>query len=762
MGTSLVIVESPAKAKTIKKYLGSGFSVMASVGHVIDLPVRELGVDIEHDFEPKYVVIRGKSKVLKQITDAARKADAVYLAPDPDREGEAIAWHIAERIRKGTKRGKGKDAGPAVHRAKFNEITKGAVQEAIAHPGDLDRHLFEAQQARRVLDRLVGYKLSPLLWDKVRRGLSAGRVQSVAVRIVCEREDEIEAFESKEYWSIVAHLEGSKPPIFDAKLAKIDGKDVAIGDERAATDIVEELKEQSFTLAAIERKERRRHPAPPFITSKLQQEAARKLGFAAKRTMGLAQMLYEGVEIGDEGAVGLITYMRTDSTRVADVAIDAVREVIRDRYGAESLPSKPNTYKSKKGAQEAHEAIRPTNMAYPPERVKEYLPRDAFRLYELIWQRFVASQMTPALFDQTAFDIEAGRFRFRATGQVMRFPGFIAVYMEGTDDEAGADEEENPSLPDLAEGERLALRELEPNQHFTQPPPRFTEASLVKELEEKGIGRPSTYASIMSTIQDKGYVQKVEKRFHPSELGRLVTGLLVKNFPRILDVGFTAQMEQELDEIEEGRRGWVETLAAFYGPFEETLAKAKKQMRDVKRQTIETDIVCEKCGQKMVIKWGRHGEFLACSGYPECRNTKEFTRNEEGAIVVQEAPQTDEVCDACGSPMVVRRGRYGEFLACSRYPECKATRSISTGVKCPECSEGELVQKQTRRGKPFYGCNRYPTCKYATWDKPVEGPCPTCGFPILVERVSKRTGVTTISCPQKGCGFRKKGESSED
>lgn len=751
MDNALVIVESPAKAKTIKKYLGKGFSVLASIGHIIDLPERELGVDVENGFEPKYAVIRGKSKVLKQITDASKKAKYVYLATDPDREGEAIAWHIAEQIRKST-RSKTSEV-PNIHRAMFNEITASAIRNAIEQPVELDRKLFEAQQARRILDRLVGYKISPILWEKVRRGLSAGRVQSVAVRIVCERETEIEAFVSKEYWSIVAKLEGSLPPPFEAKLIKVDSKNAEISNGDVAQQIVNKLEGEVFRLSRIKKSERRRKPAPPFITSKLQQEAARKLGFTAKRTMGLAQMLYEGVEIGDEGLIGLITYMRTDSTRVADVALSAARDYIRDRYGPDSLPGSAVRYESKRGAQDAHEAIRPTSFLHPPEKVEPYLDRDGFRLYELIWKRFIASQMKPAVYDQTSFDIEAGKYLLRATGQVLRFPGFMAVYLEGEDEEREKDEEENPTLPDLKEGEMLSLHSITPHQHFTQPPPRFTEASLVKELEEKGIGRPSTYASIMSVIQDKGYVRKFEKRFFPTELGRLVNTLLVSSFPNILDVGFTAQMEGELDDVEEGRRAWTDALNDFYVPFEKALGEAKHKMRDVKRQQVVTDIACEKCGNPMVIKWGKHGEFLACSSYPDCKTTKEFTRSEDGAIKIQEAEVSKEICDKCSSPMIIRSGRYGAFLACSRYPECKNTRSIGTGVSCPECG-GSLVQKTSRRGKIFFGCDRYPNCKFALWDKPRQGPCPLCGSPILVEKLSRRSGEVSIACPNKECSYR--------
>lgn len=752
MTQGLVVVESPAKARTIKKYLGKNFQVLASIGHIKDLPKKEIGVDVEKDFAPTYVAIKGKSKVLKQIKDASKKADAIYLAPDPDREGEAIAWHIAQEIEKSFKKEKEK---PEVHRVLFNEITKKAINKAIENPTSIDQNLVDAQQARRILDRLVGYKISPILWEKVRRGLSAGRVQSVAVRIICEREDQIAAFESKEYWSIVTHLKGSKEPEFEAKLVKIDKKDFEISNESKASGIVDELKKQTFVLSKVTKSERKRNPSPPFITSKLQQEAARKLGFSAKKTMILAQMLYEGVELGGSGPVGLITYMRTDSTRISNDAIADVRGFIKSRYGEDLLPEKPVFYKSKKGAQDAHEAIRPTSMEYPPEELENFLDRDALRLYDLIWKRFVASQMKPALFDQTVFDVTAGRFGLRATGSIMKFPGFISVYMEGEDEEKERDEEENPSLPDLNENEMLRLINVDPNQHFTQPPPRFTEASLVKELEEKGIGRPSTYASILSVIQDKQYVDKFEKRFRPTDLGKLVNNLLVTSFPGILDISFTAEMERELDQIEDGELKWVEALKNFYAPFEKALGSAKEKMRDVKRQQIETEIKCEKCGRVMVIKWGRHGEFLACSGYPDCRNTKEFKRSEEGEIKIQKQDTTDEVCEKCGSRMVIKRGRFGPFLACSRYPECKFTKPITTGIKCPECGEGELAQKRSKRGKTFYGCTNYPNCKFATWDKPVAEKCPECGSPILVEKYSKKLGHVVISCPNKDCKYKK-------
>ncbi|MBI2341942.1 MAG: type I DNA topoisomerase, partial [Deltaproteobacteria bacterium] len=546
---------------------GSGFQVKASVGHVKDLPVSKLGVDVENHFEPTYQIIKGKKKILDEIFAAAKGSGSVYLATDPDREGEAIAWHLAEEIK-----GKYKKKSPEIHRVLFHEITPKAVKEAIAKPLKLDKKLFEAQQARRILDRLVGYKISPILWNKVQRGLSAGRVQSVAVRIICEREAAIKAFVPKEYWSIIANLEGSREPVFEAKLIESEGRKIDIGNKGDAQRAVKSLEKADFILSKITKQERKRHPVPPFTTSKLQQEAARKLGFSAKKTMMFAQQLYEGMEIGDDGIVGLITYMRTDSVRVSDSAVQEVRNYIAEKYGSETLPEQPNYYKNKKGAQDAHEAVRPTNINYPPEYVKSFLDKDQFRLYELIWKRFAASQMNSAVYDQTIFDINADKFLLRATGQVMKFAGFMSVYLEGIDEEAEKDEEENPTLPLLAEGEQLKLHSLAPNQHFTQPPPRFTEASLVKELEEQGIGRPSTYASIMSTIQEKDYVKKEQGKFFPTRLGDIVNELLVQNFPEILDIKFTAQMEEELDEVEEGNRKWNSALDDFYGPFSKTLA----------------------------------------------------------------------------------------------------------------------------------------------------------------------------------------------
>ncbi|MBI4365636.1 MAG: type I DNA topoisomerase [Deltaproteobacteria bacterium] len=778
MAKALVIVESPTKANTIKKYLGAGYQVKASVGHIKDLPTRTFGVDIKKDFTPTYELIKGKKKVVDDILAAAEKASAIFLAPDPDREGEAIAWHIAETIRDAarTKRKTAKaaaapkgskkrtiakktaaaDGAPTIHRVLFHEITAPAVKAALAKPVALDANLYEAQQARRILDRIVGYQISPLLWDKVRRGLSAGRVQSVALRILCEREAAIRAFVPVEYWSIVGRFEGSLPPAFEGKLIEWAGKKPELGDAEASQAVVTVLGGARYTLQKVTKQERRRNPAPPFITSKLQQEAARKLGFSAKKTMMLAQRLYEGVDLGQEGPVGLITYMRTDSVRVAESAVQAVRDRIAERYGATFIPENPNIYRNKKGAQDAHEAIRPTLLDHPPDRVQSFLERDAFRLYELIWKRFVASQMVPAVFDQTSFDIAALRESqslgvFRATGSVMKFQGFMAVYLEDVDDAAEKDEEENPQLPDLAEGTALACHDVAPHQHFTQPPPRFSEASLVKELEEQGIGRPSTYAAILSTLQEKEYARKENARFTPTQLGEIVNDLLVGSFPDIIDVKFTAQMEEELDEVEEGKRKWIAALRDFYRPFARTLEKAKIHMRDVKRQEIPTDHVCEKCGSPMVIKWGRHGEFLACSAYPECKSTKEF-RRENDRIVPIAQETTDEVCPACGAPMLVKRGRFGRFLACSKYPECKTTKGISIGVQCPTCG-GPLVEKRSRRGKAFYSCGNYPTCTYAIWDRPIPQACPQCRHPFLLQKYSKKSG-PSLQCPNKDCGYR--------
>jgi len=754
--TALVVVESPAKANTIKKYLGSGYLVKASVGHVKDLPRKTMGIDIANDFAPEYEVIEGKRKVLAEIKSAAKRAQRVLLAPDPDREGEAIAWHIAEELR---------PSNPNIQRVLFNEITKKAVNEAIQHPLELDIKKYESQQARRILDRLVGYQISPVLWAKVKRGLSAGRVQSVAVRLVAEREAEIRAFTPEEYWTIDAEVEGSVPPPFTTRVVKLDGQKPQMTNEGEARAIVDMVQAAQLKVASVEKKERRKNPPPPFITSKLQQDASSKLRFSPKRTMGLAQRLYEGIELGEEGPVGLITYMRTDSTRLSDDAITDVRSYIAGRYGGDRVPAEPNVYKTKKSAQDAHEAIRPTSTRFDPDTVRKLMlltpgTRDAreiedlVKLYTLIWNRFVACQMIPAVFDQTAIDIEAGRVMLRASGQVIKVPGFLEVYAETVED-AQSEDESTGNLPDVKEGESLRLLEAKPEQHFTQPPPRFSEATLVKELEEKGIGRPSTYAAILSTIQERGYVEKKEARLYPTELGVMVNGLLVKSFPEIVSTDFTAQMEERLDEVEEGRQEWVRLLQDFYVPFEKDLEKAKIEMRDVKREETPTEHNCEKCGKTMVIKWGRNGHFLACSGYPECRNTKEYVRAADGSItVVATTRETDEKCPTCGSPMIIRRGRFGEFMACSKYPECKTTAPITIGVMCPkEGCGGYLTEKRSRRGKVFFGCANYSKtkCDFVSWDRPVPRPCPQCSAPFVVEKVSK-SGVR-LRCLKEGCGW---------
>jgi DNA topoisomerase-1 len=762
---SLVIVESPAKAKTIKKYLGAGYIVKASVGHVKDLPKKTMGIDIEHGFAPEYVVIDGKKKVLAEIKDAAALVGRVLLAPDPDREGEAIAWHIAEEVR---------SANPNIQRVLFNEITKKAIQEAIGKPMALDVKKFESQQARRILDRLVGYQISPVLWTKVKRGLSAGRVQSVAVRLVAEREQEITAFRPEEYWTVEALVEGPTPPPFTSKVAKLDGKKIELVHEGQAREAVDIVKAAELRVAAVERKERRKNPPPPFITSKLQQEASSKLRYSPKRTMGLAQRLYEGVEMGEEGPVGLITYMRTDSTRISDDALGEARAFIGDRYGARFLPAEPVIYKTKKGAQDAHEAIRPTSLKYDPEMVRALWaagggggrdPRetdDLLKLYTLIWNRFVACQMVAAVFDQTAIDIAAGRVELRASGQVMKFAGFLEVYAETVEDAANEDET-GAALPDVKEGDPIRLLEMKPEQHFTQPPPRFSEATLVKELEEKGIGRPSTYAAILSTVQDRGYVEKREGRLHPTELGVMVNGLLVKSFPAIVSTDFTAQMEEQLDRVEDGQADWVKLLEGFYAPFKIDLEKAKVEMRDLKREEEATDQVCEKCGKPMVIKWGRNGHFLACSGYPECRNTKEYTRNADGTLkVVATTRPSDQICTTCGAPMVVKRGRFGEFLACSRYPDCKTTSPLSLGVTCPkpDCG-GYLTEKRSKRGKVFFGCSSYSKtkCDFVSWDRPIPEPCPKCGAKFVVKKISKSG--SRIRCLNEECGYSADGDQPE-
>ncbi len=770
-GPSLVIVESSAKAKTIKKYLGRAFDVLASVGHVKDLPKSKMGVDIEKGFTPQYDVIKGKAKVLSEIKRAARGASRVFLATDPDREGEAIAWHLSEEI--------GAPGGDArVRRVLFNEITKNAILKAIDQPIDLDRRKFDSQQARRILDRLVGYQISPILWKKVRRGLSAGRVQSVAVRLVVEREREIEAFNPVEYWSLDADLAARLPPEFTAKLSKIDGQKADLKEGETTKALAADVEKARFVVETVDRKERRRNPPPPFTTAKLQQEAANRLGFTAKKTMTLAQKLYEGIELGDE-TVGLITYMRTDSVRLSSEAVDAARVHIAERYGKDHLPEAPNVYKTKaKSAQEAHEAVRPTNLEWTPDRVAPFFDqmgeRDMYRLYELIWNRFVACQMVPAVYDQTAADISAGRATFRATGSILKFPGYLAVYgAKPPEEEAGAEEEkkddaeaekknEERQLPPLEAGDELRLVQLHPEQHFTQPPPRYNESSLVKEMEQRGIGRPSTYAAILETIQDKAYVEKIEKNFKPTHLGTLVTDELVRAFPREMDVAFTAGMEEKLDEVEEGNARWQTVLSEFYDTFKDDLAKADEQMRNVKAQAIETEITCEKCGErKLVIKWGRNGEFLACPGYPECRNTMNF-RREDGKIVPEKEEEipVDEKCPTCAAAMVMKRGRFGRFLACTRYPECKGTKPLSIGVTCPKACGGYISEKRSRRGRTFYGCSSYPNCDFVAWDRPRNEPCPKCASVYLLDKYSKKTG-PFVACPNKECDYRREAPQAQ-
>jgi DNA topoisomerase-1 len=742
----LVIVESPAKAKTIEKILGKGYTVKASVGHVRDLPPKRLGVDLQASFAPEYIVIRGKAKVLEELRASAKRAGKIYLAPDPDREGEAIAWHIAQELD-----GKKQDA---IYRVLFNEITPRAITAAMRNPGRIDEHKVNAQQARRILDRLVGYQISPLLWRKVRRGLSAGRVQSVALRLICDREKEIEAFVPQEYWTVTVVLEGDQPPSFEAQLAKIGGKKAEIQTAEVAQAIAAQLREAQFVVGDVKTRERRRQPSSPFITSRLQQEGANRLRFSARKTMTLAQGLYEGLTIGPDGVVGLITYMRTDSTRVSPDAQQETLQYIGTTFGQAYVPDKPNIYRSKKSAQDAHEAIRPTSALRVPDDLRSFLDRDHHALYQLIWARFVASQMRPAIFDVTTADIQAADFMLRASGSVLKFDGFLKVYAEEQPASRQGEEDEgnlNRPLPPLEPGQVLRVIEVKPEQHFTQPPPRYTEASLVAELERRGVGRPSTYATILSIIQDRDYVETKERKFYPTDLGRLISDLLVQHFPDVMDVEFTAAMEDLLDQVEEGRRPWVGVLREFYEPFEKNLQAASQRMPSIKDMVEPTTEVCEQCGKPMVIRLGRYGKFLACSGYPECKSTRPLKAedgqaNQVGAV-------TSDVCEQCGSPMVVRKGRYGEFLACSSYPTCKVAKPMRLGIACPtEGCTGDLVQRRTKRGRIFYGCNRYPDCQYTLWSKPVPVPCPNCQAPFLVEQGSARKG-KFLRCMRQGCGY---------
>ncbi|HSO18992.1 MAG TPA: type I DNA topoisomerase, partial [Desulfosarcina sp.] len=725
MSKPLVVVESPTKVRTIKKYLGSDYNVAATVGHIKDLPSKDLGIDIENDFTPHYRTIPGKAKVLSQLKSAAGDATEIYLAPDPDREGEAIAWHTAEVLKK---------KGRSFRRVLFHELTKRAILEAMQKAQDLNRDKYEAQQARRILDRLVGYQISPLLWRKVKGGLSAGRVQSVAVRIICDRERAIQAFVPVEYWSITANLKGTAPPAFSAKLVRKDGEKIEIPDEAAANAILKDLENASFSVDKIVKRTTRRNPLPPFITSKLQQESIRKLRFSAKKTMLVAQQLYEGIDLGPGEPEGLITSMRTDSTRIADEAAREALDLIEAQYGRDYANGRPRFFKNKNKAQDAHEAIRPTSVQHTPEKLKRYLSRDQLALYTLIWQRFVSSQMAQALIDQKTLSIAAGAYTFTASGSSVKFPGFLAVY-QSADDEAESSQKSQP-LPELEEKSPLDVLGIDPRQHFTQPPPRFSEASLVKELEENGIGRPSTYAAILSTIRDKGYVELVNRYFKPTELGFIVNDLLIDSFPEILDVEFTARLESDLDRVEQSEVEALTILNQFYGPFSRKLAEAGESMLSVKGVGMPTNLTCPLCKQNPLrIKMGRNGHFLACSGYPECTYSSDYERDEKGSIAPVAPVQseaTDKVCERCGKPMVIKRGRYGDFLACTGYPECKLTLSLnnganakSTGVACPEPGcDGEIVEKSSKRGKVFFGCNRYPKCAFATWDRPVATACP--------------------------------------
>ncbi|MCU0540021.1 MAG: type I DNA topoisomerase [Desulfobacterales bacterium] len=755
MGKPLVVVESPTKVRTLKKYLGSDYTVAATVGHIRDLPQKEMGIDVDNGFTPRYTIIPGKQRVIQELKKAAAGAEEIYLAPDPDREGEAIAWHAADILKK---------KGRRFHRILFHELTKEAIRKAMDRPQELDPHKFEAQQARRILDRLVGYQVSPLLWRKVKGGLSAGRVQSVALRIICERERAIQAFVPVEYWSITAHLAGDGPPPFTAKLVKRGREKLTIPDEAAANAIVAELNGRPFRVETVLKKTVRKNPAPPFTTSKLQQEAIRKLRFTAKKTMLIAQQLYEGIDLGPGEPVGLITYMRTDSTRIAAEAAEEARRLIQERFGSDYSLEKPRFFKNSKQAQDAHEAIRPTAVSHTPESVAPHLSPDQFALYQLIWQRFVASQMQEALIDQVSAAIGAGEYRFTAGGSAVKFPGFMALYRPEEENGDGNGEKPREQLPELREGQALSLQRLEPKQHFTQPPPRFSEASLVKELEENGIGRPSTYAAILSTIRDKGYVDLVRGYFRPSELGFIVNDLLVMSFPDVFDVEFTARMETHLDLVESDQLNSQEVLSQFYTPFRKDLDAAAEKMVSIKGVGFPTGLACPACGKRLHIKIGKNGHFLACSGYPACTHSSDYTRDEKGHIQPVTPPPeevTDKVCAKCGRPMVLKKGRYGDFLACSGFPECKNTQSLSAngagksiGVACPEAGcTGEIVEKSSKRGKVFYGCNRYPECSFASWDKPVARPCPACGAPFLVERTTKKSG-TVHSCLNPECRFK--------
>ena len=752
MAKPLIIVESPTKIKTLKKYVGKGYNVAASAGHIRDLPVKNLGIDVDDNFKAKYVNIKDKAKIISNLKKTAKDTEDVYLAPDPDREGEAIAFHIMDILKK---------KGRKFHRVLIHELTKKGITDALENTLEPDIQKYDAQQARRKLDRLVGYQISPLLWQKVQRGLSAGRVQSVAVKIICDREREIRQFDPEEYWTITSDLMSEAPPEFNAALTKINNKKAKISNEKEAMAIVSDLKQAQFIVDQIKKKTVKRNPLPPFITSKLQQDAINRLRFSAKKTMVVAQQLYEGIEIGTGGPEGLITYMRTDSTRIAPEAAEEALSLIARDYGAEYALKSPRSFKNKNKAQDAHEAIRPTSVENTPEKLKTYLSEEQFKLYDLIWKRFVASQMAQAQIDQKSILIKAtDKYLFSVSGSTVKFDGYMRLYAT----EEKTKDKDIQSLPPVEEGAVLSTQKINPKQHFTKPPPRFSEASLVKELEKNGIGRPSTYASILGVIQDKGYVELIKRYFIPSELGFIVNDLLVDSFPTLLDISFTAQMETNLDDVESGALQEIELLKKFYDDFKTTLDNAKDNMVSVKGVGVETGISCPLCSKSVNIKIGRNGHFLACTGYPDCAFTSNYLRDEKGNIsIVEKIADSEPVkdCPKCGEPMVQKDGRFGLFLACTGYPECKHTESVGqnsattdTGVPCPEKGcDGTIVEKKSKRGKLFFGCSNYPDCTFASWDKPVSRACPDCASPYLVEKETKRDG-KFVKCPVKGCGFK--------
>ncbi len=757
MSKTLVVVESPAKAKTIKKYLGNDFEVKASVGHIKDLPSKAekqakparsnkqspvVGVDVMDAFKPHYEIIPGKEKVIRELRDAAGKSSRVLLATDPDREGEAIAFHLSDELDVPMNR---------IFRVRFHELTEKTIKESVANPTRLDENKYNAQQTRRILDRIVGYQISPLLWDKVQYGLSAGRVQSVALRLVVDRQNQIDTFVPIEYWTVTARLGAKTPPVFDARLVEVAGKKAEIDNIRIARKLVEKSMKGPFLVDKVTKKERSRKPSPPFITSTLQQEASKKLRLSSNRTMRIAQQLYEGIELGSEGSVGLITYMRTDSPRISPEFAATARSYIEKKFGPQYVPKKPNVYQSKKSAQEAHEAIRPTSLELTPERVSKFLDKAQRDLYTLIWKRFLASQASAALFDMTSVSIKCQDLLFRVNGSILKFDGFMKIYETVQDvDEGDESEDKNDSdrrLPDMVVGEELKLEKIVPRQSFTQPPAAFTEASLIKELEDLGIGRPSTYAETISTIQRRKYVQLKDKKFRPTILGRIIAGLLVDGFPDLVNPKFTAEMESLLDLIEEGHASWTDTLGEFYGPFQITLNDAKSSMKSVKREGIVSGQTCPECGDKLLIRVGRFGLFLGCASYPECEYTRKIVEDEEE---IKQPVITDKICE-CGSPMVIRESKSGPFLSCIRYPECKNSAPLSTGISCPKCSQGELIERKTKRKRTFFSCSQYPKCDFSMWGKPHPAKCPNpdCDSTVMQKQAAKKQG-SYLQCPKCG------------